>query len=111
MNHVQKKPTRGRPKKQIKYTKTINVRLTHEQWLSVQVAAHGSHLEPSVFIRKTLLEYLDGRGHVAGKESQKPFKAVKLEPVNHLVSVAKKAPKALKTKSAELAHKQLHFDM
>jgi hypothetical protein len=47
---------RGRPKKEIKYTKTINVRLTAQQWLKILNSAERSHLEPSVFIRKTLLD-------------------------------------------------------
>ncbi|MFH1767633.1 MAG: hypothetical protein ABH858_00545 [Candidatus Omnitrophota bacterium] len=50
---------RGRPKKQVKYTKTINVRLTHEQWLNTINAAQRSHLEPSVLIRKVLLDSLE----------------------------------------------------
>jgi len=49
---------RGRPKKAVKFTKTINVRLTQAQWLNVLNAAEGEHLEPSVFIRKTLLDNL-----------------------------------------------------
>lgn len=51
---------RGRPKKEVKYTKTINVRLTQSQWLKVLTLAEKEHLEPSVFIRKTLLQYIDG---------------------------------------------------
>ena len=49
---------KGRPKKAVKFTKTINVRLTQSQWLQVLNAAENSYLEPSVFIRKTLLEKL-----------------------------------------------------
>jgi hypothetical protein len=49
---------RGRPKKAVKYTKTINVRLTQSQWLKVLNAAEKSYLEPSVFIRKTVLDSL-----------------------------------------------------
>ncbi|MBN2119469.1 MAG: hypothetical protein JW734_00250 [Candidatus Omnitrophica bacterium] len=51
-------PKRGRPKKAVKYTKTINVRLTSDQWLKVLTAAEQQHLEPSVFIRKTILDNL-----------------------------------------------------
>ena len=47
---------RGRPKKAVKYTKTINVRLTADQWLKVLLEAKKAHLEPSVYIRKVLLE-------------------------------------------------------
>jgi len=49
---------RGRPRKQVKYTKTINVRLTQDQWLKVMVKAQEGHLEPSVYIRKTVLDSL-----------------------------------------------------
>ncbi len=51
-----KKAKRGRPKKQIKYTKTINVRFTQAQWLKVLLEAQTAHLEPSVYIRKTVLD-------------------------------------------------------
>ncbi|MFH1459978.1 MAG: hypothetical protein ABIG64_06360 [Candidatus Omnitrophota bacterium] len=50
---------RGRPKKAIKYIKTINVRLTQEQWLKILLKAQDSHLEPSVFIRKTVMDALN----------------------------------------------------
>ena len=50
---------RGRPKKPVKYTKTINVRLTQLQWLKILNAAEKSHLEPSVYIRKVILDYLN----------------------------------------------------
>lgn len=53
-----KKTKRGRPKKQVKYTKTINVRFTPDQWLRVLLNAQKEHLEPSVHIRKTVLEAL-----------------------------------------------------
>ena len=49
---------RGRPKKEVKYTKTINVRLTSQQWVKILNCAERSHLEPSVFIRKTVLDGL-----------------------------------------------------
>jgi len=52
------KAKRGRPKKQVKYTKTINVRFTQDQWLKVMLEAQKEHLEPSVHIRKTILESL-----------------------------------------------------
>ena len=52
------KEKRGRPKKQVKYTKTINVRFTQDQWLKVLLEAQKEHLEPSVHIRKTVLESL-----------------------------------------------------
>jgi hypothetical protein len=49
---------RGRPKKTVKYTKTINVRLTQPQWLEVMNWASRANLEPSVYIRKILLDFL-----------------------------------------------------
>ena len=49
---------RGRPKKAVKYTKTINVRLTHDQWVEVLNWAQKARLEPSVYIRKILLDFL-----------------------------------------------------
>jgi hypothetical protein len=55
MNSIKK----GRPNKIIKYTKTINVRLTQEQWLEVMNWASKAHLEPSVYIRKILLDFLN----------------------------------------------------
>lgn len=50
---------KGRPKKTVKYTKTINVRLTREQWVEVLNWAQKAHLEPSVYIRKILLDFLN----------------------------------------------------
>ena len=50
---------RGRPKKMIKYTKTINVRLTREQWVEILNWAQKAHLEPSVYIRKIVLDFLN----------------------------------------------------
>lgn len=57
-----KKPpaiNRGRPKKNIKYTKTVNVRLTQHQWAQVITWSEKAHLEPSVYIRKVLLDFLN----------------------------------------------------
>ena len=50
---------RGRPKKVVKYNKTINVRLTHSQWVHVMTWADKANLEPSVYIRKILLDFLN----------------------------------------------------
>ncbi len=50
---------KGRPKKSVKYTKTINVRLTQSQWLQVLTWAEKANLEPSVYIRKVLLDFLN----------------------------------------------------
>jgi len=50
---------RGRPKKVIKYSKTINVRLTQNQWIQVLNWAQKANLEPSVYIRKILLDFLN----------------------------------------------------
>lgn len=53
-----KSAKRGRPKKPVKYTKTINVRLTQQQWVEVLNWANRANLEPSVYIRKILLDFL-----------------------------------------------------
>lgn len=53
------KPKKGRPKKVVKYTKTINVRLTREQWIEILNWAEKAHLEPSVYIRKIVLDFLN----------------------------------------------------
>jgi len=50
---------KGRPKKAIKYTKTINVRLTQDQWVEVLSWAKKANLEPSVYIRKVVLDFLN----------------------------------------------------
>lgn len=50
---------RGRPKKSVKYIKTINVRFTSDQWLKVLNAASETYLEPSVYIRKVVLDSLN----------------------------------------------------
>ena len=50
---------KGRPKQVVKYTKTINVRLTQSQWLQVLNWAEKANLEPSVYIRKVLLDFLN----------------------------------------------------
>jgi hypothetical protein len=50
---------KGRPKKTIKYTKTINVRLTNDQCVEVLSWSQKAHLEPSVYIRKILLDFLN----------------------------------------------------
>ena len=50
---------KGRPKKAVKYTKTINVRLTQNQWVQVLNWAQKANLEPSVYIRKILLDFLN----------------------------------------------------
>ena len=54
-----KKLRKGRPRKVIKYTKTINVRFTPLQWKEVINWAHRANLEPSVYIRKILLDFLN----------------------------------------------------
>ncbi len=61
MKKESSKVKRGRPKKLVKYTKTINVRLTQEHWLKVMNLASKANLEPSVYIRKVLLDYIDFR--------------------------------------------------
>jgi hypothetical protein len=56
---MKSKPKKGRPKKVVKYTKTINVRLTREQWVEILNWAEKAHLEPSVYIRKIVLDFLN----------------------------------------------------
>ncbi len=56
---VRKIAKKGRPKKTVKYTKTINVRLTQNQWVHVLNWAQKANLEPSVYIRKVLLDFLN----------------------------------------------------
>ena len=109
VNTAVKKLARGRPKKKIKYTKTINVRFTHEQWLGIQVLAHKSHLEPSVFIRKTILEQF---GVVPERMPESSFKALKIEPLESVVRIASR-PKSKQPRKAfsRTGHGQLHFDM
>ncbi|MBD3264659.1 MAG: hypothetical protein GF375_06125 [Candidatus Omnitrophica bacterium] len=43
----------------MKYSKTINVRLTQNQWVQVLNWAQKANLEPSVYIRKVLLDFLN----------------------------------------------------
>ena len=50
---------KGRPKKTVKYNKTINVRLTQAQWVHVLNWSQIANLEPSVYIRKVLLDFLN----------------------------------------------------
>jgi len=50
---------KGRPKKAVKYTKTINVRLTQVQWVHVINWSQKANLDPSVYIRKVLLDFLN----------------------------------------------------
>jgi hypothetical protein len=49
----------ARPKKQARYTKIIPIRLTEEQWLKILNIAYKEKLDPSVWIRKTILEKLN----------------------------------------------------
>jgi len=56
---AKKTTKKGRPKKAVKYTKTINVRLTNDQWVQVLNWAQRANLEPSVYIRKILLDFLN----------------------------------------------------
>ena len=50
---------KGRPKKAVRYNKIINVRLTQAQWVEVLAWAQRANLEPSVYIRKVLLDFLN----------------------------------------------------
>jgi uncharacterized protein (DUF1778 family) len=51
----------GRPKKQIKYTKVIHLRVTTEQWLKILNAAQREHLDVSSFLRKIALDRIDNQ--------------------------------------------------
>lgn len=50
---------KGRPKKAKRYVKTINVRFTKEQWSEIITWSEKSHLEPSVYLRKIILDFLN----------------------------------------------------
>ena len=62
---------RGRPKKPVKYTKTINVRLTQNQWVEVLAWAKKANLEPSVYIRKVVLDFLNIQHDILPQKGQK----------------------------------------
>ena len=62
---------KGRPKKAVKYTKTINVRLTQDQWVQVLNWAQKANLEPSVYIRKVLLDFLNIEHEIVHGKSKK----------------------------------------
>jgi hypothetical protein len=49
-----------RPNKKARYTKVIPIRLTDEQWLAILNAGNKEKLDPSVWIRKVILEKLNG---------------------------------------------------
>jgi len=62
---------KGRPKKAVKYTKTINVRLTYAQWVHVMNWSQKANLEPSVYIRKVLLDFLNVEHEIVHGKSKK----------------------------------------
>jgi hypothetical protein len=64
---MKQRTKRGRPKKAVKYVKTINVRFTQTQWLKILNEADKAKLEVSVYIRKTLLDYIELKDSVASK--------------------------------------------
>ena len=49
-----------RPNKKARYTKIIPIRFTDEQWLAILNAGNKDKLDASVWIRKTILEQLNG---------------------------------------------------
>jgi hypothetical protein len=51
----------ARPNKKAKYTKIIPIRFTPEQWLNIQIKANKEKQEPSPWIRKKILDLLNGR--------------------------------------------------
>jgi hypothetical protein len=62
---------KGRPKKPVKYPKTINVRLTQNQWVEILNWAKRANLEPSVYIRKVVLDFLNIEHEISlGKTSK-----------------------------------------
>ena len=65
---------KGRPKKAVKYTKTINVRLTHVQWVHVINWSQKANLEPSVYIRKVLLDFLNIEHEIVHGKARKTSK-------------------------------------
>ncbi|MDP8289831.1 MAG: hypothetical protein P9M02_02545 [Candidatus Susulua stagnicola] len=65
---------KGRPKKAVKYTKTINVRLTHVQWVHVINWSQKANLEPSVYIRKVLLDFLNIEHEIVHGKARKTAK-------------------------------------
>ena len=62
---------KGRPKKAVKYTKTINVRLTQSQWVQVLSWAEKANLDPSVYIRKVLLDFLNIENEIVIRKSSR----------------------------------------
>ena len=60
---------KGRPKKAVKYTKTINVRLTQSQWVQVLNWAEKANLDSSVYIRKVLLDFLNIENEITIRKS------------------------------------------
>tara|TARA_B100000315_G_C14571709_1_gene585907 strand:+ start:602 stop:817 length:216 start_codon:yes stop_codon:yes gene_type:complete len=62
---------RGRPKKTIKYTKTINVRFTQDQWIEVMSWSGKANLEPSVYIRKVVLDFLNIQHDILPQKQKK----------------------------------------
>jgi len=65
---------KGRPKKAVKYTKTINVRLTQAQWVHVLNWSQKANLEPSVYIRKVLLDFLNIEHEIVHGKARKTAK-------------------------------------
>lgn len=56
---VKKSAKRKNCKKTEKYTKTVNIRLTSNQWREVFKWASKANLEPPAYIRKILLDFLN----------------------------------------------------
>lgn len=97
---------RGRPRKEIKYTKTINIRFTQGQWQKIIQLAKESHLAPSVYLRSSLLANLN-----IAEQALKtiPIKKVKQHPHKTLKQTSKQEKLSkLKTKAVS---GQLHFDL
>lgn len=53
------KTKRRLTKKSVRYTKTINVRLTHDQWTEVSTWADRANLQPCDYVKKVVLDFLN----------------------------------------------------
>jgi len=52
---------RGRPKKVIKYTHAIRLRVTKDQAIKIQSAAQAESLDVSSYARHMLMKLIDGK--------------------------------------------------
>jgi len=52
--------TRGK-KTTVKFDRRINIRLSAEDWHKVMLKAQSEHLPPSTWIRKKVLDFINGK--------------------------------------------------